>query len=354
MAHNTGKRRLGYLDIAKGIGILLVIMGHVSSKPYWMNRIIFSVHMPLFFVLSGYTYNKKHADDPVGFVKSNAKALLIPYGLTCVILIITQVLKAAIGGGDPGYEFVKWLAASLYGAGTLYPSFFEEAGIPMTYIGAIWFLLALFFAKVMFNYIMRSRTPFFWTMLIFFIGQVTMTKIGWFPFSIQAGMGALPFLYIGYYIKEKDLFRFDAVPAILKILMLAAWIYCAKYCGELWMVNSIYTNGFLDMIGGICGTFVIVYLSQLLEKVPGIRSVFLGLGRITLGIMCAHLLILDAADIDIRTMEVTKLLNVSYFAGEVLVVFVLTAAATAVLYVIPWLNKWFFPVKIGGSRQVKI
>lgn len=42
-------------DIMKGIGILLVIVGHLNlipMDPY--RRIIFSFHMPLFLILSGY------------------------------------------------------------------------------------------------------------------------------------------------------------------------------------------------------------------------------------------------------------------------------------------------------------
>ena len=48
------QKRIDWLDIAKGIAILCIIIGHSFGK----NRIgvfIFSFHMPLFFILSGYT-----------------------------------------------------------------------------------------------------------------------------------------------------------------------------------------------------------------------------------------------------------------------------------------------------------
>ena len=46
-----GKTRIGWVDTAKGIGLLLVIIGHlpIPLVPVW----IYTFHMPLFFFLSG-------------------------------------------------------------------------------------------------------------------------------------------------------------------------------------------------------------------------------------------------------------------------------------------------------------
>ena len=43
--------RLQHIDIAKGIAICLMVYGHTNS--YGMS-FIYSFHMPLFFILSGY------------------------------------------------------------------------------------------------------------------------------------------------------------------------------------------------------------------------------------------------------------------------------------------------------------
>lgn len=59
-----------WVDFAKGIAILLVVFGHVNvgmlesnkfmnDNILWIiNKIIYSFHMPLFFILSGYLYGK--------------------------------------------------------------------------------------------------------------------------------------------------------------------------------------------------------------------------------------------------------------------------------------------------------
>ena len=47
------KMRLEWVDISKGIGILLVIIGHCVYIGGSIHNWIFSFHMPLFFILSG-------------------------------------------------------------------------------------------------------------------------------------------------------------------------------------------------------------------------------------------------------------------------------------------------------------
>lgn len=55
------KQRIGYLDIAKGIGILLMIFGHIDGGGV-VQTWIYSFHIPLFFIVSGiivFKQNKK-------------------------------------------------------------------------------------------------------------------------------------------------------------------------------------------------------------------------------------------------------------------------------------------------------
>ena len=45
---------LEYIDVAKGIGILLVVLGHNLQDLPLMTSWIYSFHMPLFFAISGF------------------------------------------------------------------------------------------------------------------------------------------------------------------------------------------------------------------------------------------------------------------------------------------------------------
>ena len=47
-------RRILWIDIAKAIAILLMVIGH-TSIPHGLSNFIWAFHMPLFFMASGFT-----------------------------------------------------------------------------------------------------------------------------------------------------------------------------------------------------------------------------------------------------------------------------------------------------------
>lgn len=50
-------KRLRWVDFARGLAMLSVIIGH--EKTGFLKFLIFSFHMPIFFLLSGYTSHKR-------------------------------------------------------------------------------------------------------------------------------------------------------------------------------------------------------------------------------------------------------------------------------------------------------
>lgn len=47
------------LDVAKGLGILLVVVGHGYSYSTNIEVLIYGLHMPFFFIVSGMIYGQK-------------------------------------------------------------------------------------------------------------------------------------------------------------------------------------------------------------------------------------------------------------------------------------------------------
>ena len=80
-------QRLSYIDVIKGIGILLVMLQHclgggtLGSMP-GLQKTIASFHMPLFFFISGFLYKKKTYKD---YLFSRMTGLVIPYGIVSII-----------------------------------------------------------------------------------------------------------------------------------------------------------------------------------------------------------------------------------------------------------------------------
>lgn len=88
------KQRFDWLDIAKGIAILLVIAGHTVNNPSLTRQVIFSFHMPLFFILAGYTFRVK----PWGeLLKTSFTRLLVPY----VLIALAWNIPLFLSSGAP-------------------------------------------------------------------------------------------------------------------------------------------------------------------------------------------------------------------------------------------------------------
>lgn len=139
------KERLSYIDIAKGIGILLMIAGHIwggISQAY-----IYSFHMPLFFILSGITLNENQKIDKIIY-KS-----LWPYftfsGLWCFYTICIQVIR-------------KEIILQNYADGIL--STFMLWGI-----GNLWFIPCMVLAKIFFQLFSKLNK---WCPILVSIGAI--------------------------------------------------------------------------------------------------------------------------------------------------------------------------------------
>lgn len=73
-------KRLDWIDMARGIAVFIVIIGHLYINKKLVN-VIYSFHMPLFFIISGLTFNKeKVANMPIfEYAKKTFKRLVVPY-----------------------------------------------------------------------------------------------------------------------------------------------------------------------------------------------------------------------------------------------------------------------------------
>ena len=82
------QKRCEWLDVAKGMAIILVVLGHSAQyylypetfmqAPMW--RIIYFFHMPFFFFLSGYASGFSNSNTlSAASVKKKATRLLLPY-----------------------------------------------------------------------------------------------------------------------------------------------------------------------------------------------------------------------------------------------------------------------------------
>lgn len=139
-----GSKRLDWIDIAKGIAIILVIVGHTVPNPSPLRHAIFSFHMPVFFILAGYTFRPKAWRE---LLNGSVSRLLVPY----VVLALARQVPTFLMSGAPltGGALVSGLETLAFASGVDVPGFGIAA------VGMSWFLAALFTSRVLFNAMVR-------------------------------------------------------------------------------------------------------------------------------------------------------------------------------------------------------
>ena len=341
--------RVASLDIAKAFAVVCVVVGHSASLgiPQGVVDFCFTFHMPLFFIASGY-FARPDAVLDAAFVKKNARALLLPYAATTLVVVLLVLLKAlAFGHADVLGETASWLVAALYGAGA------GTAALPegVRAIGAVWFLLAMFWGKLLLAATHRTPCPAAVVLGMFVLGYVSKTV--WLPFSVQAGLCAVLFLYIGQLLRAGDWLARGAVHPLVWAAIAGMWLYCIVCGGRLFMVENVYGDGVVvDVLGGVCGTLCVFKAAQLVERhAAPLAGALARLGTVTLPLFCAHLVELDAMPWG-HVEALLGTLPVPPWLSGLAVRFALVALVAAVLYALPRpVSGLFYPRRVSRASS---
>lgn len=284
--------RLDWLDIAKGITAFFVILGHTVSHESVFRGLIFSFHMPLFFILAGYTFRKKEWR---GLLESSFTRLVIPYLLMVLVWNVPHYLMSTETLNFNGVTQVALTA--FFASGTL---------VPRTNIAAVgmsWFLMALFFARLIFNAVIRisekTRNPHVWSFCIclsFFLAGKTIGSVFkiYLPFSIDVSLVGTLFMWGGYFIKTRANCLVSSSP-LAGAISCIIWLFTASH-SSLEMAARIYTPSILSLIAAFSGTYLICWISMQVSKLKNFKVLhpvykgFLYCGRNSMGIYCFHAL----------------------------------------------------------------
>lgn len=317
------KERLTYLDVAKGIGILLVVIGHV----YAFNRQIvdrffviwlYSFHMPLFFIISGMLIAYKDEKDIWKFVKKRIKGILIPY----VFFSIFSIIVFAIVNDFSREIFVQNVKATICGVG----------------IDTLWFLPALFFGEVIFfvlrNLLKNKYVICIISAIIYTLGNFMMKDYGLICLFLGRICIAVGFIMIGNY--TMDLIRKRNMPWYGLIVIAILSVILSKINGLVDLNNLVFNNHILYLINSLIGTYLILEISKLID----IDEITYW-GRNTLIVMATHLNI-----IYIVFNKILGIHSFGYVTGMIVFVLLL-AVERIIIYVI---NR-YMPFLMGRKQK---
>lgn len=221
----SNSRRDSYIDIAKGFGIILVVLGHTFGIPTMLYDTIYSFHMPLFFIISGYVYNHSKYSK-FGFskmVSGRAKRYLIPFyifaGLNFILTFAFDLIFK--------HTVITFSKIKTYIWGTLY-CYADMDHMPNC--SPIWFFMTLFIGGMIFWAIMKYsyKTRPIWMISLLIISYLLYLFVNVrLPLNLAPTGAAVFFMYIGYLIKRYDILKYKSL-----ILLFIAGII-ASYLNEI-------------------------------------------------------------------------------------------------------------------------
>nr|WP_281419959.1 acyltransferase family protein [Faecalicatena faecalis] len=279
-----------YWEVAKGITIILMILGHVSI-PEYLRRIIYSFHIPLFIITSGYFI--KSYDIKRTFTRS-IKSLLYPYCVTCVI---SAVIFAVIGNHGNFYMpfFVHKMKAMLGGMSKISTKFQDFDSVCV-----VWFLCSLFITRNLYVALMNvigkySKTIIIgMAVLIALLGYTLGQYYAFLPWSFDVALVTVPFIMFGDWLRKKQVVDKNYFWTL--ILPGAIWIYFLKMGIHIELTTRYYPCGIFSFIEAIAGSLVVISVSKMLTKWEKVAKVMSWLGKnsmLILGIHCLELLYMN-------------------------------------------------------------
>ena len=193
------KKRLDWLDIAKGIGMICVVWGHTYC-PGWIRVYVF--HMAFFMILSGYTYNAR--DSVPRFILKKVKSIYIPFVFWNILFTIMQVSRNHAGEGLKPVLVECWTKIRVILLAL------DKNG---QYLGATWFLASLFLICITYK-VLDTLLPVKYlnpvVLLVFFSGLAVLGFFVTLPYMQSRTLILSPFYALGvllkYYWKETERF----------------------------------------------------------------------------------------------------------------------------------------------------
>ena len=287
--------RLRRIDIAKGIAILAIVLGHLGIYDALGNEVlepwVFAFHVPIFFVIAGYfESNKRPFKD---FAIQKARRLLLPYVATSAFIILLVALLLLFKGDAWPSRFTDMqtlLLAVFYGTGSWFVHTFWQA----TPIGAIWFLPALFFASILQRLALKFKHGWLFNLLWAFLALISH-KYFWLPFSLQsAALGAL-FMSFGHWLRKRDFLNFvneyKRLSLLIFLVCLVIYILAGLFNLRI-SVSSLITATFppLAIFIACVSSVFYLFLSIYLDKHASVPAKFFAFyGKNSLVVLCVHL-----------------------------------------------------------------
>lgn len=307
-------RRENWIDAAKVIAILIVVLNHsgmvIPGVNFWGGMF----YVPAFFLLAGYTY--AHKEESFGsFVKRKAKRLLLPYFTANGVLFLFFFAKDLLTGSfEPGRTLLS-LAGIFYGRTQLLKTegslVVFEAPMPNVHMmlnlnAPTWFLPALFLvlisAEGLYRLLKKSaRRVYLFVAVLAFLMLINHYLS---PFLLPWCLDILPYLLVfflvGIELKKKRFFewlesrtrpvRYGLVAGIL-LLTVASGLFNGSFNLSISFFGKSVA---ICLIAAIGSSVLLLSVLWWLDKKAAVVTTFIGrLSKYNMTILCYHYFVMQ-------------------------------------------------------------
>ncbi|MBR4670956.1 MAG: acyltransferase family protein [Butyrivibrio sp.] len=284
------KPRTEYIDIARGIVIILMLIGH-SGAPDIITTLIYGFHMPFFFILSGFLYNREKWEEKglKNLVVSKFKAYIIPYFVLCGINIGLELIYDLMSGysfEDFSQEGVRSILWALYSYSTK-----ARMGTSVP----LWFLPCIFLSTIVVWAVFKLRSRAARCLMLMAFWGVNLIlgalKSPILPWHIGIALIGAGFMMAGYYIRKvldnKDVSKVMSGNPHFYVgfmcFLFSVFFLCTAATGKVDInLRKFGTYPGLFIIGSTCMSVFVLLLSR---DVIGSNRVLKFFGRNTIVLM---------------------------------------------------------------------
>ncbi len=327
----VNSNRIQWIDMAKGIGIILVILGH-GIFPNKLIIWLYSFHMPLFFFLSGAVFSINRYSTFKDFSKHKINTLLIPSLYFAIIINLVNYGLSILSGKTSNINIVYKVSAI----------FLELRGGKLGFIP--WYLTCLFICSLLMYPILRYislRKIFVLSIVMSIIGYLYSSYLGIvLPWSIDIAINGLPFMILGYLFTKRKLFFNNY---IFNIKMFPIYFLFNIICGS---INYILTGKRLDMYINSYGNYFLYIgaaISGILMTIVVCKKIVMPqisfIGRNSLIYYCLHNNIMDFIYIILGNNIKNSLSSSSEVHKFYIGLIILCLTCTLLYYIAQFINK---------------
>ena len=304
------KKRLDYIDFTKGIAIILVIFAHSLAFADIPRAIIFSFHMPLFFICSGITGKPiKNSTGVAIKIVSLIKKTIAPVLLVYLIYAFSELF------GNFTQNF-SWSFAKRKIVGLLFSLGQDEKilGSKVESIGMLWFLVTFFFAQLIYllvKLINNKNVQTLVILIIAIIGFIVGKKII-LPFDLDIAMVMTLFLLGGwFYRKYIDNHFNNGIVTVISLLVWGLTFFAIYYLKNHYLIVSerSYPIFPFSLLTAFAGTLVIIGIGKYICSFKIIKPINI-IGKYSIRLFIIHAL-------DLYWSKIFNITNSKYVNGIV-------------------------------------